>query len=559
MKPSSGLPLLLLLVACLPDGGSVITVPGDADGDGYYGPRADCDDTNADVHPGASDQTGDAIDSDCGGHDYQDPRIGVGDSSLWCTSLQACLEDADEGATIWVGSGGTYVESNLSFGAKRVTLAVVDPSRATTIVGEGNTPVFCFLHDDGAKLDGFVITNGTGEMFPRKPCGSSSTSREASRWILESAARLGVLDRTGPSQDATEASPTPEPEVPSPTPSEGPIGGGIYMAFSNVTISNCIIKDNGGETTQYGGGVAMFASAPTLTNCRIEANTAKSGAQVFIYNSQPSLTNCIISGGQSLTPTAGGGILSKGSSPLLNNCIISRNVANIGAGIYIEGATDADDVPTYSTLTLLHGLVYGNAASTAGGGIYLKVDSLGQAALRLQESILTGNSTGASNGDPTGNSTSGTNLYVSDTSTDLFSLIVHIQATNLYDADTQTSGYLDSFTQLDACDPTTGNTVPNNCNFVIDPVFVAPSYGDFHLAPDSPLIDLGSENDAVDHDGSRPDLGCYGGAFGNGWDLDFDEYQDYFWPGDHADAPDGFLAKNYDCNDSTPSPENMCE
>ncbi len=41
------------------------TKVGDADGDGYLYPGADCDDTNADVNPGATEIPGDGIDNDC--------------------------------------------------------------------------------------------------------------------------------------------------------------------------------------------------------------------------------------------------------------------------------------------------------------------------------------------------------------------------------------------------------------------------------------------------------------------------------------------------------------
>ena len=41
----------------------------DADGDGYSACDGDCDDDDEDVHPGAEDIEGDAIDSDCDGSD----------------------------------------------------------------------------------------------------------------------------------------------------------------------------------------------------------------------------------------------------------------------------------------------------------------------------------------------------------------------------------------------------------------------------------------------------------------------------------------------------------
>ncbi len=41
----------------------------DEDGDGYGAETGDCDDANPDVHPGAVETAGDAVDSNCDGND----------------------------------------------------------------------------------------------------------------------------------------------------------------------------------------------------------------------------------------------------------------------------------------------------------------------------------------------------------------------------------------------------------------------------------------------------------------------------------------------------------
>jgi len=76
------LPLFLLalgLMACNPDDTGTKTddtgpgdIDADDDGDGYTVAEGDCDDDNADVHPGADELPCDGVDSDCSGSDLND-------------------------------------------------------------------------------------------------------------------------------------------------------------------------------------------------------------------------------------------------------------------------------------------------------------------------------------------------------------------------------------------------------------------------------------------------------------------------------------------------------
>lgn len=49
-------------------GGECAAEADDLDRDGYCAP-ADCDEVNADIHPGAEDPAGDGVDQDCDGAD----------------------------------------------------------------------------------------------------------------------------------------------------------------------------------------------------------------------------------------------------------------------------------------------------------------------------------------------------------------------------------------------------------------------------------------------------------------------------------------------------------
>ena len=55
-----------------------------------------------------------------------------------------------------------------------------------------------------------------------------------------------------------------------------------------------------------------------------------------------------------------------------------------------------------------------------------------------------------------------------------------------------------------------------------------------------------------DPDGSRSDIGAYGGPQADEWDRDGDGAPDYFWPGTFEDAPEGVDTAAFDPDDTDP-------
>ncbi len=110
---------------------------------------------------------------------------------------------------------------------------------------------------------------------------------------------------------------------------ESSSGGGIYANCNNLTISNCIIRNN--TAPGYGGGGIYTASSPKIENCLIYSN----------YSSEYD----------------GGGIfLAEGSSATVTNCTIVNNTAFSGLGddVYL-GSSNAiikNTIIWRSTITL---------------------------------------------------------------------------------------------------------------------------------------------------------------------------------------------------------------
>ena len=90
------------------DGSDLSCTAVDNDGDGYTEDQGDCNDNNADIHPGASETCGDGIDQDCSGSDLTCPEDIDNDSDGYTENEGDC-NDSDAaihpGATEICGDG----------------------------------------------------------------------------------------------------------------------------------------------------------------------------------------------------------------------------------------------------------------------------------------------------------------------------------------------------------------------------------------------------------------------------------------------------------------------
>jgi hypothetical protein len=278
----------------------------------------------------------------------------------------------------------------------------------------------------------------------------------------------------------------------------------MFLVRSNPTMTG--IRIRGGIASSQGGGMALSYASPRITDLSIRDCTADEGGGLAdesgcgVFNRVELLDN---------EAENGGGIYAFQSCFTLTQATIAGNIAGrSGGGIYLDEAH-----PTLSQTSIV-----GNGASSYGGGVYMDFNNP-----ILLNSVVAYN-------------VGSYNLYraTNGTLSVRYSAIYDPQSDNVYGVtlDSTNKTGVPGYLEAPSLDGSTG-------------LWVVP---DQHLALTSPLINAGDPS-LYDADGSRADIGIYGGAGGNAWDRDGDGYPDYYWPGTLTDAPSGVNVDDFDIDD----------
>jgi len=257
-------------------------------------------------------------------------------------TIQAAIDDAVDGDTIWVADGTYSGEGNLEidFRGKAVIVRSENGPDGCTIDCRGEGRAFYFNTGETADsvLDGFTITNGGNTDYGAgiRCMGSSPTIRNCV--FLKNAAGLyggGLCNCYGSHPTVVDC--TFRENSCSQSGIYGRGGGMANRQGSNPIVSNCTFI---GNSARYNAGALgnFDASSPCVTRCTFRGNRADfNGGAVFnMAGSEPVFKNCIFTGNQA--GGSGGAMNNYGAAVALMNCTINGNLAEWSCGGVWSGA-----------------------------------------------------------------------------------------------------------------------------------------------------------------------------------------------------------------------------
>ncbi|MBN1507431.1 MAG: S8 family serine peptidase [Sedimentisphaerales bacterium] len=298
-------------------------------------------------------------------------------------TIQAAIDDAWNGDTVWVADGTYSGEGNIDIDlhGKAITVRSENGPQSCIIDCRGEGRAF-LIHGGESKdavLDGLTITNGGGvEYGGAIRCIASHPTIRNCMILRNSAAQSG---------------------------------GGLGNCYgSSPTVVNCTFQDNTCSMSRlvgWGGALANRRdSSPTIQDCTFLANSASSaGAVGNVDDSRPRIIRCTFR--DNVAGRFGGAIGNwDRSHPIFTGCRFFANVArDSGAGMCNRDTSDVTAANCIfsgnhadhdggamrvvgATVTLTNCTISGNDAGQRFGGVV----STAGGVLHLADSILWANS-----------------------------------------------------------------------------------------------------------------------------------------------------------------------
>ncbi|MBO0859818.1 MAG: hypothetical protein J2P21_15410, partial [Chloracidobacterium sp.] len=344
-------------------------------------------------------------------------------------TIQSAIDIAADGDTVLVASG-TYVE-NIDIKRKAITVTSESGPEVTIIDGGNADSVVRFISGEGrgSTLNGFTVQNG----------------------------------RVGNDNSVS--------------------GGGIRIQSSSPTITNNVIRNN---QACRGGGIGILSGSPLIQWNTITANSnhcdfTGGSEDIYINNGggihinlegAPEILDNVISANE--TKSDGGGIFIgfERTTPIIKRNVIRENRASQGAGISMWNDADA---------LIVQNLITGNQASEGGG-----IHSAAASGAIINNTIADNDSL-----------EEGSGIYMFGYQG--LQLINNIIVAKAGEVGLRCNGMSPPNAQFNNVFSAGAPAYAGSCsalggtngNISADPLFIAPTQGDYHLHQISPSIDAG--------------------------------------------------------------------
>ena len=485
----------------------------DDDGDGVPVCAGDCDDGDPDIYPGAPELC-DGADNDCDGQVGPDETDGDGDGFTICDG------DCDDGS------------------------AAVFPGADEECDGEDNDCdgdvdeegcVTCPWVVDGAAV-GSLELGTEDDPFVSIQDGVDAIDGDCGEVEVEAGTydeNVDLFDVTGSvvSRDGPEA-----------TVIDGAGDRVVHIQNANVEFSGFTIQ--GGQQA-FGGGIMVWGGTVELSDNVVRHNSCDDGGEgagLFAWNATLTIADNTFEandcgyGGPSSGNNGGAMTLDDCAAEIVGNVIVDNSAGDAG-GIYVENG------PAYIynnliAFNLCDDSEPGQNQLFGGGGVVLRGDEV-----LLFNNLIVDNESGDTGGgvvmfETSGDSVVGNNVIVNNRAASGAGGLAFNNAdegmvwNNVFAHNDVAALWADGSDQFDieyndvvgspvAYAGTLWDRTGILGNIATDPDFVSftddgdPFDDDFHLSPGSPCIDTGHPAPQLnDADGSRSDMGAYGGPYG---------------------------------------------
>lgn len=282
----------------------------------------------------------------------------------------------------------------------------------------------------------------------------------------------------------------------------GDDGGGLKLSHSYQIVRRNTFTDN--VAGDAGGGLELDNETTNIEDCIFTGNTATRGAGLHSWRNEGAFTIIGAVFEDNTAHDCGGGV-QLDNDPYritISQSEFSSNTASDGGGLCVDEVELEDGGYDDSVLTLLNTTFFDNTATDDGGAVYLKT-----AQAEITNSAMSWNTASTASG-----------MVLKSGTVQLTNAIIYRNQGGdgiAVEGGTLTSRFTNVYAHWGHGN-WSGITDPTglNGNISTNPLFPWAAGGDFSLNTGSPCIDTGSPL-ITDTDGTRSDMGAYGGGGGD--------------------------------------------